>query len=158
MLTSAEKTWETVRFYVVTGLFIGFVGYITRGAISSALSHTISPGPAGSITVATNAGNIENILINNLIILLIVSVLPVINFVIFAVQGTLFSLTVSSISRLAPEQQFLLFYRHAVFEVFGLIIAVAISYRWLFLVRSYLNSSAPPRRQLSPQLRWTGFM
>lgn len=152
MSSSAFTLREIVRFHAVIGLFGALIGFIGYGAIVAWLPAGTLP-QTGTHTVAPTWNDLLHILGNNALFFLMVSVLPIVNSVIFVPQFVSIGGHAHAIAHLPASAQFDLLYRHTAFEIVALLVSIWVSYRLLFAIRAYLRDPAADRASLGRALR-----
>ncbi|MCL2482658.1 MAG: stage II sporulation protein M [Propionibacteriaceae bacterium] len=79
---------------------------------------------------------------HNLLLFTAISLLPVINSLITAVQFFMIGVIVSSIATMPFMLQVMMVYRHGLFEVTALLLAVTVSYILLFSLTQFSSSES----------------
>ena len=139
---------EIVRAYVVGALLLGWVGYAAHGWLPAELTSGTARG-----SVAPTMAEGMWILGNNLGFFILVSLLPVINVLLVAPQFLSFGGNAFLIQELSFADRVALLYRHSIWEVAALLIAVAMSYALLFAMREYLDRATSDTSVLKVRLR-----
>lgn len=107
----------------------------------------------GSILIASDHHEFLFILKTNLLFFLLVSVLPVVNLLMALPQFFLLGVTTGAMLDLPWQTQVDLLYRHASLEAVALLVAVAMSYRLLFVLRRFSDAPVRDVRALMRDLR-----
>jgi hypothetical protein len=141
--------------HVTLGGFFSAIGFVGAGALADSLPQglvdaILEPSP---FSVSLNGQEMWGILRHNLLFFLVVSLLPVVNAVFFAIQCVLLGVYAFLIANLSLAMQVEMFYRHAVFEVAALVLAVGISYTWLLAVNHFISAQVRDIPGLLGELR-----
>lgn len=144
---------EIGRFYVALALLAAMVGFVAQDWLSRTMFGAgDASGASSPIQVASDASETWFIFGNNLAFFGLVSVLPVVNLAMVVVQFLSLGRLAHTVRDLPVEAQVNLLYRHTVFEVVALGVAVTISYLAFFAVRDYADDSARDTRALLGRL------
>lgn len=157
-LGSMRPLGEIVRFHLVLAAFLGGIGYLVSvmvagqvAELGSATGGLLGEGPVGS-TIASTGAETWGIATHNLAFFALVSILPVANIALVAPQFLALGSHAYVIKDLSWTIQVEMLYRHTVFEIFALMISVAISYLFLFAVRDFVVRTSLDRTRLRQEL------
>ncbi len=129
---------EVTLFHAALAVIMTALGYLAWGAISTRLGADLNTETA-PIQISAGAGEGWWIFGVNLTFFTIVALLPFINLLLVIPQFLNLGQMASAMGSLSLADQFMLVYRHTIFEIAALIISVRISYLLFSMIRGYGN-------------------
>lgn len=154
-MTGRSTVREILSFHLVVALFAGILGWVGHGAVLALVPAGSLAGTSGPIAVTPTVDDLLHILVNNACFFVLVSVLPIVNFVMFVPQFLSVGSHAHAIADLPLLEQFELLYRHTALEVVALLLSIVASYRLLLAVQEYLAQEGRNRSTLVACVRRT---
>lgn len=149
----ARNLAEIGRFYAALAVLAVIAGYIAQDVLVRTLFHGTDHAASAPVRLASDSSETWFILGNNLAFFLVVSLLPVVNILMVIVQFASLGGLAFTIRDLPVDAQVDLLYRHTIFEVAALSVAVAISYLAFFAIKDYADSATRDTQGLLRRLR-----
>lgn len=149
---------EVGRGYIALAALAAIIGFAAQEFLAGLLTAVPTGGNPSTFRVASDWTETWFIFANNAAFFLLVSLLPVVNLAMVAVQFFSLGRLVFLVRELPTDSQVGLLYRHTVFEIVALGAAVAISYLWLFAVREFSDSPERDVRRLGSTLRTAAWL
>ena len=143
---------ELVTAHAAAGMVAAWLGFTAHELLVRYVPH-LAESSSGPATVASTPVETAAIFGNNLVFFTLVAVLPVVNVALFLPQWFGIGTNAATISALAPQDQITLLYRHSIFEVIALLLAIALSYAALFSAAAFLRSATDDRALLVRRFR-----
>lgn len=144
---------EVVRLHLVLALLLFIVGWAGQGALQGFLPSLGGDAGGDAVTVASTAEETAHILRNNTLFFLLVSVMPVVNVVLFAPQFLMVGSHGHTLAGMPASAQWELLYRHTALETVALMLSIAVSYLFFFAVRAYSLSPDGDKHLLAARIR-----
>lgn len=134
---------EIVFFYIVCSIACFIVGYMLFDIAE--FYHLLDQEVQLDAAQQINAVSSTMLFKNNFLFFLTASIMPVINLLLVFIQFFHLGTFAYSIRELSAASQFQMLYRHTAFEIVGLMLAVSISYRLLFMGAAFTKNRSVPQ-------------
>ncbi|MDQ0231655.1 stage II sporulation protein M [Metabacillus malikii] len=134
---------EIISFHFVIAVFFTILGYISYSLLveNNIMEINLLINDYQNVMSEKEKAGFMMIFINNITFFSLVCVLPILNFIYLSVQFFNIGTYIYQIKSLAFLQQFTLLYRHSIFEILALMIAIYISYSLIQMSNTYLKST-----------------
>jgi len=132
------RLMEIMFFNIILSMFAFIIGYAAFDILfnNQILDFDVDADALSQISNTTS----DMFFKNNFLFFLAISFLPIINTIFLFLQFFRLGNYAFSIKSMTINEQFVLLYRHTIFEVFALILSVYISYRILFMVNAFTQN------------------
>lgn len=130
---------EIMKIHMQIALCFLIVGFVVQSIIQSTLNLEQYFVASKMVTINLTMHDLWNIFFNNILLFILISLTPIANSILFAVQFFMLGSLLKTAQLLSLDQQLTLLFRHTCFEILALFIAIYISYYLLLAILKYIK-------------------
>ncbi|MDK8691689.1 hypothetical protein ACMZ78_05075 [Gardnerella swidsinskii] len=128
---------DILRVHILCAIALIIFGFFMQKMLNSYLSLNSYFFNNNLVKITVTNNELVKIFCNNICLFSLVAITPVVNAIFFIFQFFVMGSVIYTIQHLSIQQQFILLFRHSIFEVLALLLSIYISYRLLILANDY---------------------